>query len=833
MGHPVRSLVVAALAAVIGASWCGCTLNATGEGAYDRADASVGGGGSGGWLPDSSVEDVTAQDAIPDLPGKPDVPCFPPMKVCDSTCDYPNPFIMGCSPNNNECDPCPQFAHAEDTCLNGACAIKSCDPLWADCDSNPTNGCEKAINTLEDCGACGTSCSRDNATADCSTGECKIAQCSAPFADCNGVDSDGCEANLHSMDNCGACNTPCTGPGPAQYTCATGVCKVDKCTAPLTADCDGVEANGCEVDLTTLNNCGACGVTCDRNHATPTCAGGTCAIAKCDTNYGDCNSQDNDGCETNLLTSAQNCGSCGGACSTSHSTNAACQNGLCVNTCDNGWADCNGPQPGNLDDGCETNIATDPSHCGGCAKPCSTNNVPTLSCTNGVCDGACAPGYADCNSDKLSDGCEINLLSDVKNCGVCGHVCSNNGGTPSCVNGQCTIACSPGHADCDGNVANGCEVNTTNDTGNCGSCGKVCSLPNASATCTNSLCAVASCATGYADCNHVASDGCEINTTNTVNNCGGCGTICSSANIPTPVCSGSKCTGTCAAGWADCNNNKQTDGCEVHIDADVNNCGTCGKVCNLPNATEGCSGGQCTVMSCASGYMDCNGTASDGCEIHTAADVNNCGSCGKVCSLPNASATCTNSLCAIASCANGYVDCNHTANDGCEIDTTTNVDNCGGCGTVCSSANIPTRVCSGSKCTGTCASGWADCNNNKQTDGCEVHTDADVNNCGSCNTVCSFANASATCTSGACAMGSCNSGYADCDSNATNGCEIDLNTDPAHCGACLRPCNSTHVASGGLSCSAGLCDTTACDSGWTNVSMPAAPAPDDGCEKHN
>ena len=36
-----------------------------------------------------------------------------------------------------------------------------------------------------------------------------------------------------------------------------------------------------------------------------------------------------------------------------------------------------------------------------------------------------------------------------------------------------------------------------------------------------------------------------------------------SANHIAPACGGGTCNGTCAAGFADCNGNKQSDGCEV------------------------------------------------------------------------------------------------------------------------------------------------------------------------------------------------------------------------------------------------------------------------------
>jgi hypothetical protein len=46
---------------------------------------------------------------------------------------------------------------------------------------------------------------------------------------------------------------------------------------------------------------------------------------------------------------------------------------------------------------------------------------------------------------------------------------------------------------CDNNPANGCEINLTNDVNNCGRCGKVATLANAVATCQGSQAQVDHC----------------------------------------------------------------------------------------------------------------------------------------------------------------------------------------------------------------------------------------------------------------------------------------------------------------------------------------------------
>jgi hypothetical protein len=74
-----------------------------------------------------------------------------------------------------------------------------------------------------------------------------------------------------------------------------------------------------------------------------------------------------------------------------------------------------------------------------------------------------------------SNGCEINLLSNINNCGACSVVCpARPNATSVCVSGTCSIVCNTGFANCDGNITNGCEVNLLSDKNNCGACGNVC-----------------------------------------------------------------------------------------------------------------------------------------------------------------------------------------------------------------------------------------------------------------------------------------------------------------------------------------------------------------------
>jgi hypothetical protein len=112
---------------------------------------------------------------------------------------------------------------------------------------------------------------------------------------------------------------------------------------------------------------------------------------------------------------------------------------------------------------------------------------------------------------------------------------------------------------------------------------------------------------------------------------------------------------------------------------------------------------------------------------------------------------------------------------------------------------------------------------------CVTKTDPDYGCVDSACDPCALANATPQCTAGACAVQSCDSGFGNCDSDASNGCEADITADVNACGGCNRKCLGTHVATGGMTCAAELCTST-CETGFGNCSQPAAPSPDNGCE---
>lgn len=313
-------------------------------------------------------------------------------------------------------------------------------------------------------------------------------------------------------------------------------------------------------------------------------------------------------------------GGAGGAAGTGGAAGADGGTGKCV------------PGPGQKYCGSQSCPSTgDPSH--GCAlascAPCQLPNATADCAADGACGvQSCDPGFSDCDGDS-ANGCEINVQSDPHHCGGCNADCFGTSAQNwDCVQGACQLSsCAQGTADCDQSAGNGCEADVTSDVKNCAYCGHVCNIPHAVAKCSASKCVLDACEPGWEDCDGDPFNGCEQDIATDATHCGSCTGACSSVN-GSPACQNGQCTISCAAGWGNCNGSVD-DGCETSLSSNSNNCGACGRGCSKNHDTPNCMNGSCAV-SCDQNWGDCDANATNGCETDLTTD-SDCGACGVKC----------------------------------------------------------------------------------------------------------------------------------------------------------------------------------------------------------
>ncbi len=649
------------------------------------------------------------------------------------------------------------------------------------------------------------------------------------------IDADNGETDF----DCGGGCAPC-GAGQhcvdapdceAALLCHQGTC--------VGLGCMNEAADGSETDV----DCGgdsckgcltgqACAVAAD-------CEGDVCTDAKCLAPA--CNDQVKNAKETGI--------DCGGDCNPcpadapcvvgTDCISGECNDALCGAECQDGFANCDKLN----DNACEVSLKTELSNCGFCGNICALPNA-TAECSSGLCriktDG-CAVGFQDCNGDP-ADGCEVNLKTNKLNCGSCNKVCPDLNGDPSCVAGSCAITCSAGFEDCDENRDNGCEIDTDTNSKNCSMCDKPCpAAPGNSASCKGGTCSQTACPAGKADCKDNPGEVCETTTSNDVNNCGGCGLKCEAVNANV-ACVNSQCViSSCQGSYADCDKatlNGFKTGCEVDTNLDTTHCGGCGKTCSIADGTPKCEGGSCEVKTCSGTYDDCDGDPKTGCEVNLAMNTKNCGGCGangKDCGsfYPHASSTCSGSACIAPTCDANYAHCSGPLSNGCETDTSADAANCGGCNTECevAGAHVTSNECVSGQCDPKCSGAYLSCDG-KKPNGCEADTYTDENNCNACGTICSTA-ASAHVLSNDCLSGGCTpvcSGtYKDCDSSRSNGCEVDTATSASNCGGCGATFACKTDAAAHVSSNG--CSGSACHPACSGLWGDCDGKPVNGCEK--
>jgi hypothetical protein len=116
-----------------------------------------------------------------------------------------------------------------------------------------------------------------------------------------------------------------------------------------------------------------------------------------------------DGCERDTTNDADNCGACGTSCLGAAHAEPACEEQACtLGTCLPNYGNCDADP----DNGCETLLLRSDAHCGTCEQPCD----PGLSCVSGACepvrpDAMLCGSSAHDVSDFLPAGITLNLTS--------------------------------------------------------------------------------------------------------------------------------------------------------------------------------------------------------------------------------------------------------------------------------------------------------------------------------------------------------------------------------------------------------------------------------------
>lgn len=263
-----------------------------------------------------------------------------------------------------------------------------------------------------------------------------------------------------------------------------------------------------------------------------------------------------------------------------------------------------------------------------------------------VPDGAfCPVGLTSC------DGICIDLSNDPTNCGHCDGACDVTHSNTRCVGGTCVPRCHVGWADCDGLASNGCETDLA-DRSHCSTCTMSC--PN------DRVCNAASgcvCPTGQFAC----PSGCH-DLQSDPRNCGTCGLPCGAGF----VCLTGRCTSSCPPKTVEC--------AHACVDLNVNplHCGECERPCANEHGTTTCAGGRC-LPTCAAGWGDCDGEARNGCETDLTTNEH-CGTCTRTCL---AEQSCNDGVCE-RPCGPQQIDCGNMC-----FNRLTNHDHCGTCPNRC------------------------------------------------------------------------------------------------------------------------------------------------------
>lgn len=365
-----------------------------------------------------------------------------------------------------------------------------------------------------------------------------------------------------------------------------------------------------------------------------------------------------------------------------------CGAGVCLTLSDGGFC----APPCGADDLCpagaacrvasvenDTRVCAPPGNrCIGCTDVDGDGHIAAGDCGGDDCDDA-DPAVAP-SLDEICDGLDNNCVDgvdegwdfqiDSENCGACGVVCDDSRGDVSCALGECHVAsCDDGFADCNGEGADGCEIDLFGPTG-CGAC------PGDDGMLHGAPCGL--CGSGTWECADGAGACLREGGPEVRNVCGGCAEL---EGVP-----GDRC-GTCDTGLVLCDGTEATR-CDGDLGEDADNgCGGCEPLIGRPGTRCG---------TCGSGTYICDGVDDAVCVGDLGIDAYNvCGGCASMPGIPGGPC---------GTCDTGSWACDGEEAMTCVGDDPDVANACGGCstlsetpGTACGDCDDGEWTCTGAE----------------------------------------------------------------------------------------------------------------------------------------
>lgn len=377
---------------------------------------------------------------------------------------------------------------------------------------------------------------------------------------------------------------------------------------------------------------------------------------------------------------------------------------------------------------------------------------PTQSCRDGACvERACTPGAYTCAGPNARRVCDADGLGDTPAPCPSSNACLGAGVcTPwVCTPGTTTCASSAARRVCDADGQGGSEI----------PCGTT-------ESCRDGVCRARLCTPGTTRCPSGAPGMIET--------CDADGLAWSPTSCPVGrSCSAGACAPwLCTPGAPSCVGSTGTRTCAADgLGYGATTVCTAGSSCTAET-------GLCGAWVCTPGSSTCDGSTRVVC------NTDGLGTTRTACGTTQ---NCVAGVCVDRVCTPGALSC-------ADVNTRRR---CNDSGAGYDAAACPAmNACLGA---GTCTPWVCTPGSNGPCSSATARQACSADGQGYVSTTCpSPANAAGVCASGTCTF-TCNAGYGDCDAAPANGCEANLATSAAHCGACGRACTSGQV------CTAGSC----------------------------